>query len=314
MRPYSAPLFALLLAATAPKVLCAQDDLKTATYVDSSTGISFESFADGTGYRFGMALPQSSSSTSSAANQAIMQLVSPLSSSGSGWAGIVFGESMTGKLMLVAWPNGGSGGVTVSARIATGYEIATGANLYTRRNVTTTAIAGGTYANATHVVATFVCDGCLDNGATSSSNGDSFVAGDGASGNADDAVTMGFAYATAAVADPGNPDSTLSDHTAHGEPYGSFSFPVTRARSDQFAQWVALAANSSSSSGSEGTGNGTASGSGSGGSTTGSTTTTTTTTGDEATQPAYLDESGTGRFSFMMVMVCVIYLVQPFLN
>ncbi|ROW01000.1 hypothetical protein VSDG_02725 [Cytospora chrysosperma] len=173
-------------------------------YTDSNTNITFLGYAN-EGFHFGMALPADPK------EDLIMQLVSPLKDGG-GWGGVDFGEYMTGHLLLVAWPNTAKDNtVMVSPRIATGYEISDGANIYKANPITITQIPDGTFVNDTHVSATFVCGGCL--------NSDSF-SGD------DKTATFSYAYAYAAVDDPSDVDSRLSDHTANGEPYGPFD--VTR--------------------------------------------------------------------------------------
>lgn len=122
-------------------------------YSDSETNITFLGYApSSTGFKFGFALPEDPS------KDMIMQLVSPLQDGG-GWGGIEFGSEMTGYLMIVAWPDTSAKTETVkiSPRIATGYEVSNGANLYSANNITLTQIPSGTYINSTHVCATFIC-------------------------------------------------------------------------------------------------------------------------------------------------------------
>lgn len=192
-------------------------------YTDSETSISFLGYAPAsTGFKFGMALPAEPST------DMILQLVAPLQDGG-GWGGVEFGSEMTGYLMIVAWPDTSSKTETVkiSPRIATGYEVSNGANLYTANNITLTPIASGTYVNDTHVSATFVCGGCITGGT------DSFKSSAAS-------ATFSYAYALAAVADPSDQDTQLSDHTQNGELYGPFDVTMKDAESSEYASWAAL--------------------------------------------------------------------------
>ncbi|KAH8897190.1 CBD9-like protein [Thozetella sp. PMI_491] len=191
-------------------------------YTDTHTGILFQGFQDGTGYQFGIAMPKTPSS------DFIVQLMSPLTN-GAGWAGVDFGSTMSNFLLLVAWPNGND--VMISPRYARGYA-QSDTVVYTANPITLQPIAKGTFVNGTHVAATFVCQGCI--------NADSFAAS--AQGE-----TFAYAYSSVAVNSPSNPSTLLSDHTAHGEPYGSFSIALTQAYSDQYPTWAALAATGSTS-------------------------------------------------------------------
>lgn len=187
-------------------------------YTDSNTNITFLGYANA-GFHFGMALP------SEPKDDLILQLVSPLKNGG-GWGGVDFGEYMTGHLLLVAWPNTEKDDtVMISPRIATGYEISDGANVYKANPITITRIPDGTFVNDTHVSATFVCGGCL--------NSDSF-SGD------DKTATFSYAYAYAAVDDPSDVNTALSDHTANGEPYGPFDVTISQAQSSEYQNWAAL--------------------------------------------------------------------------
>jgi len=184
-------------------------------YKDANTGITFLGFADGTGYQFGMAMPQSP------ATDFIAQLVSPLKN-GAGWAGIDFGESMTGHLMVVAWPNGNK--VMVAPRIASGYDISQ-TTPYTQRSLNLTQIPKGSFVNGTHVSATFICGGCIGT--------DAFAKGD-------DSGVFAFAYSSVGVSNPSDVGTQISDHTSNNEPYGPFNVKFTDAKSSQYDTWAAL--------------------------------------------------------------------------
>ncbi|KAI0123802.1 hypothetical protein BJ170DRAFT_687055 [Xylariales sp. AK1849] len=281
-----------LLAILLSSIASAQDGgSKTQSYTDSSTGIDFLGFFDGTGFQFGMALPQAPST------DLMVQLVSPLTDGG-GWGGIDFGESMVGRLMIAAWPNGNQ--VLISPRIATGYEVDNGANLYSQQNVTVDPISEGTFVNTTHVSATFICGGCI--------NSDSFVATDA---NA----VFAYAYASTPVADPSSVDSQLSDHTLKGEPYGSFSVTIKEAESAKYVEWAKMSESASSSGGS---GNNTGSG-GSADTNTGNSSSlpgsapTTNSTGSSADTGEQSASFGSG-FHWLMTLVFLLYVAQPFIS
>ncbi|POS68967.1 hypothetical protein DHEL01_v212640 [Diaporthe helianthi] len=245
MHALPATLVTLILSivGTTTAAAAGSDGLPQASkYTDSNSNITFLGYAN-QGFHFGMALPQDPK------DDVIVQLVSPLKD-GHGWGGIDFGASMTGPLMVVAWPNTAKENtVMISPRVATGYEIDNGANAYKANPITITQIPDGTFVNDTHVSATFVCGGCL--------NADSF-------GAANTTATFAYAYAYDPVADPADPDTTLSDHTANGEPYGAFGVTVAQAKSGEYSAWAALtdtaaaasltasSSSSSSSSSSEG--------------------------------------------------------------
>lgn len=169
-------------------------------YTDPVTDITFLGFAPAsTGFQFGMALPASPTT------DLIVQLISPLNDDGGGYGAIDFGSEMTGYLMIAAWPDPSSGTVLVSPRIATGYEVSNGANVWTNSNITITPIASGTFVNDTHVAATFVCGGCIV--------ADSFQS---AVTKGSASTTFSYAYALTAVSDPADVDTLLSDHTLQG--------------------------------------------------------------------------------------------------
>lgn len=230
-----------LLATSLIGAALAQDsgNPQAVQYKDGNTGISFIGYADPTGYQFGMAMPENPSS------DFIVQLVSPLTNGG-GWAGVDFGDSMTGHLLLVAWPNGNK--VMIAPRIATGYEVPDTVP-YTTHALKLSPIARGTFVNATHVSATFVCGGCI--------GADSFAA-------ADASATFAFAYSAVAVPSPADLSTQLSTHVSAGEPYGSFDIGLSNARSSQYDTWAALVNDNKGSAGTSPSGSPAAPGSNSG--------------------------------------------------
>lgn len=205
-------------------------------YTDPETNITFLGYSPAsTGFKFGMALPTTPTT------DLIVQLISPLNHDGGGYGAIDFGAKMTGYLMIAAWPDPTSGTVKISPRIATGYEVANGANVYTASNITITPIASGTFVNNTHVAATFVCGGCIV-----PTSFQSAVTKGAAS------ATFSYAYALTAVSDPGDVDTQLSDHTLKGELYGPFDVALKSAESSQYDAWVELTATATASAGAAG--------------------------------------------------------------
>lgn len=293
MHALPATLVTLILSIVGTTTAASGDGLPQATkYIDSNSNITFLGYAN-KGFHFGMALP------SDPKDDVIVQLVSPLKDGG-GWGGVDFGASMTGPLMVVAWPNTAKENtVMVSPRIATGYEIDNGANVYKANPINITQIPDGTFVNDTHVSATFVCGGCL--------NADSF-------GAANKTATFGYAYAYDPVADPSDPDTTLSDHTANGEPYGPFEVTVAQAQSGDYATWAALTqtAAATSASGTAAAG-ASATGGSAGASETGSSSSSSSSSGGGSSSSSkdYSDVSGlSGGAIFALTGVGLIYVLQ----
>lgn len=277
--------------ALALSAVASAQDIQTAPYKDSLTGITFTGFADGTGYQFGMVLPESPTT------DFVVQLISPLTK-GAGWAGIDFGASMTGRLLVVAWPNGNE--VMMGPYFASGYEVSDTAAYDGpgASSIKLSPISQGTFVNSTHVVATFVCGGCM--------TADSFTAA-----NASGQGLLAYAYSSVAVANPSSPDTQLSDHTTGNEPYGSFTMNFAEAKSAQYATYAAMA------------------GSASGSSTASSSSTTTPTSGAAQSSSASSNAGstggsyptttgyGSGSLSAGMIVlltgVGVVYMIQPFI-
>ncbi|KAK0615063.1 hypothetical protein B0T17DRAFT_619887 [Bombardia bombarda] len=253
----SASLAATAFSKSDPK----KRDTPVYSYTDINTGIAFPvGFLDPTGFVFGLVLPQNPTATS----DVIIQIVSPLTRSpgntkrattaaaaaaaAAGWAGLVLGTSMLNHPLIVAWPNGlttsssspssatgiDRNGITISPRLATEYD-AGQVSVYGKdkgqRDISLQAIAKGTFVNATHISATFVCGGCQGD--------DSFAVGG--------AGTFGYAYSLAAVSEPGKRDTVLSDHSQFGEPYGTFEVSLGDAESATFEEWKGLGGGGSGS-------------------------------------------------------------------
>lgn len=289
MHALPATLVTLILSIVGTTKAAGSDGLPQASkYIDSNSNITFLGYAN-QGFHFGMALPQDPK------DDLIVQLVSPLKNGG-GWGGIDFGASMTGPLMVVAWPNTAKDNtVMISPRVATGYEIDNGANAYKANPITITQIPDGTFVNDTHVSATFVCGGCL--------NADSF-------GAENTTATFAYAYAYDPVADPADPDTTLSDHTANGEPYGAFGVTVAQAKSGEYSNWAALTGTAAAASGTAAAGASATSGAGAAAQT-GSSSSSSSGGEHSSSSEDYSDVSGlSGGAIFALVGVGLIYVLQ----
>lgn len=83
-------------------------------YRDENTGITFNGYQSTSGFRFGIALPENPTT------DFIAQIQAPITNGG-GWAGFSMGQSMTGNLLVVAWPNDGeivSSSVAIQTRLS----------------------------------------------------------------------------------------------------------------------------------------------------------------------------------------------------
>lgn len=293
MHALPATLVTLILSIVGTTTAASGDGLPQATkYIDSNSNITFLGYAN-KGFHFGMALP------SDLKDDVIVQLVSPLKDGG-GWGGIDFGASMTGHLMVAAWPNTAKDNtVMISPRIATGYEIDNGANVYKANPITITQIPEGTFVNDTHVSATFVCGGCL--------NADSF-------GAANATATFGYAYAYDPVADPADPDTALSDHTANGEPYGAFDVTIAQAQSGEYSTWAAMTEAAAASASGTAAAGASATAGGGAAAETGSSSSSSSGGGSSSSSSSstdYADVSGlSGGAIFALVGVGLIYVLQ----
>lgn len=294
MHSLPSTLVTLILSIVGTTTAASGDGLPQASkYIDSNSNITFLGYAN-KGFHFGMALP------SDPKDDLIVQLVSPLKDGG-GWGGVDFGASMTGPLMIVAWPDTSkTNAVVVSPRVATGYEIDNGANVYKANPISITQIPDGTFVNDTHVSATFVCGGCL--------NGDSF-------GAANATATLAYAYAYDPVADPADPDSQLSDHTANGEPYGPFGVTLAQAQSGEYATWAAMTETAAASASGTAAAGASATGGGAAPAETGSSSSSSSSSSgggsSSSSSTDYSDVSGlSGGAIFALVGVGLIYVLQ----
>ena len=118
-----------------------------------------------------------------------------------------------------------------TARVATNYT-ASGVIPYTANPTTLSPIPQGTFVNATHLSATFLCRGCIN-----SASFDPAWAADTPSRD----VFFGYAFSQTAVAFPCDMDTRLSDHTGPGAGYGAFRVVLGDARSDDYDTYAAMA-------------------------------------------------------------------------
>ena len=129
-----------------------------------------------------------------------------------------------------------------TARVATNYT-ASGVIPYTANPTTLSPIPQGTFVNATHLSATFLCRGCIN-----SASFDPAWAADTPSRD----VFFGYAFSQTAVASPSDIDTRLSDHTGPGAGYGAFRVVLGDARSDDYDTYAAMAEQPSGEAGSQG--------------------------------------------------------------
>lgn len=162
----------------------------TDPFTDPLTGIEFQRFFGAkTSFGFGIALPQNPST------DFIGQLDVPMPN-GQGWAGISLQDDMVDPLLIVAWPNGNS--VVSSFRIARNED---DSPPVVQGDFSIVEIPEGTVVNDTHMIYTFLCQNCLDNGKISFSPQD--TAGK---------FGMGWALADRPVSDAADPAAELPFH------------------------------------------------------------------------------------------------------
>jgi cellobiose dehydrogenase (acceptor) len=191
----------------------------TTAYTDPNTGIDFQTYYDsGTGYSFGMALPENPTT------DFIGQMVVPLTD-GAGWGGSAFGPGMTGRLLLVAWPNGDE--VMSSFRETSAYS---NPDVYSNSTISALPIANGTFVNSTHLSFTFVCQQCVTGGSTTFD----FSDGSGA---------LGLAVSSSNPTTPSDASTALVYHDVGSNIYVA---NFTAAQSSQYSTWASWASSASS--------------------------------------------------------------------
>ncbi|RYN90517.1 Cellobiose dehydrogenase [Alternaria tenuissima] len=192
-------------------------------FTDEKTGITFSGLHHSSGYRLGYALPEK------ATTDFIVQVQAPITNDG-GWAGFSLGQSMTGNLLVVAWPHEGE--VIASFREATGYTnpaVKTG-------DFTMSPIPDGTFVNDTAFSYTFLCSNCISEDPKTG-----LVIYEDPSVN-----IMGWAYSNKALADSTDAGAALNYHDAG---FGAFGLPMSNATSPDFEKWAAMAVASTPSGG-----------------------------------------------------------------
>ncbi|KAF2276743.1 CBD9-like protein [Westerdykella ornata] len=183
-----------------------------APYTDAKSGVTFNTYIHpSNGYFFGIALPQNTTGNT--------DFIATIGGKGTGWSGVSLGGGMLNKLLIVAWPNGQN--VVSSFRKTANFgspPVATGA-------FNQTAIANGTYTNATHWTYTFLCSKCI-------------LADKTTFGAADTTANFGWAFNAQAPAQKNNAGSTVAKHSDQGQ----VAFDLTKARSANFTTWKGYAA------------------------------------------------------------------------
>ncbi|CAA9966267.1 Choline dehydrogenase [Pyrenophora teres f. maculata] len=185
-------------------------------YIDDKSGITFQGIHDASGFKFGIALPEKTTT------DFIAQIQAPITNDG-GWAGFSMGTSMTGNLLVTAWPHQGK--IISSFREATGYT-----NPAVKEgDFKMSPIPDGTYVNDTAFSYTFLCSNCI---------------------SADDPLkglvvykepnvnVLGWAYSNKALTDPTSASAVLNYHDAG---FGMFGLPMANASSADYPKWAAMA-------------------------------------------------------------------------
>ncbi|KAH6657577.1 hypothetical protein BKA67DRAFT_532778 [Truncatella angustata] len=216
-------LGSLALAGLAQTVTAA---VATKAYTDSNTGIEFQTYSDATtGYSFGMAIPED------ATTDFIGQMVFPLTD-GAGWGAAAFGPGMTGRLLLVAWPNGDE--VVSSFRYTSAYSTP---DVYSNSTLSALPIANGTFINSTHVSYTFLCQGC----AVGDSTTFSFSDGTGA---------LGYAVSSSNPTTPSDSATALVYHDLGANIYVANFTASINAQYSTWASWASATTTTPSTGGS----------------------------------------------------------------
>ncbi|KAH7343061.1 hypothetical protein BKA65DRAFT_526989 [Rhexocercosporidium sp. MPI-PUGE-AT-0058] len=185
---------------------------QSSSSVDPNTGITFQGKTDTTGFYFGMAVPETVGS------DFIGQLVVPITT---GYGGLTLTGSMTGSLLVVAWPNEGK--VIASFRETSGY---TSPPVYNNASLSLSPISKGTFVNSTHMSYTFLCGGCI------MGNGLTFKA-------ESETIVVGWAFSKTAPTNPSSADSATFVY--HDAGFGAFGLALNLAGSADYAAWAGMA-------------------------------------------------------------------------
>ncbi|CAL3969300.1 unnamed protein product [Diplocarpon coronariae] len=193
---------------------------QSSAYTDPNTGITFQGKTDTTGFSFGMAAP------TTVGSDFIGQMVVPITA---GYGGITLTGSMTGSLLVVAWPNEGK--VVASFRQTSGYSSPA---VYTNSALSLSPIANGTFVNGTHTSYTFLCGGCIMGNALT------FQA---STAN----IIIGWSFSRTAPTSPSSAE--LATFVYHEAGFGSFGLAMTSATSADYPTWASYATAASPGSG-----------------------------------------------------------------
>ncbi|KAI0261221.1 cellobiose dehydrogenase [Gloeopeniophorella convolvens] len=167
----------------------------SSSYVDPANCITFQGLLDPTyGVQYGAVFPPLAASGPNPTDF-IAEIVAPLAAK---WVGLAIAGAMIGDPLLVAWPNGNQ--VVSTVRMATDYIQPVAYNGVTITNLPSTGV------NSTHWSWVFHCQNC-----TSWTNANGGGSIDPTSGGA-----WAWAYSSAPVDDPSDPNSTFEEHTDFG--------------------------------------------------------------------------------------------------
>ncbi|KAI1845097.1 hypothetical protein JX265_002817 [Neoarthrinium moseri] len=208
-----------LVSALLAAVSYIQPGLAQTPYTDAKTGIKFSTWSQGSGYTFGVALPEDALTKSATEYIGILRCTA-------GWCGLSHGESgqMTQALLLVAWPYKDQ--VVTSFRYATGYNLP---EVYSG-NAKLTQISSSVNGSTFEVI--YRCENCFSwnhEGATGSvSTNEGFL-------------VLGYAQAKAAPTNPSCPDSVFGQHSTFGQ-YGA---EINNTVNKDYTKWAALATKTS---------------------------------------------------------------------
>ncbi|KAH9209162.1 GMC oxidoreductase [Leptodontidium sp. 2 PMI_412] len=193
---------------------------QSSSSVDPNTGITFQGKTDTTGFYFGMAVP------TTVGSDFIGQMVAPITT---GYGGLTLTGSMTGSLLVVAWPNAGE--VVASFRETSGY---TSPSLYTNASLSLSPIANGTFVNSTHMSYTFLCRECIMRNALT------FKA-------ETETIVVGWGFSKTAPTNPSSADSATFVY--HEAGFGAFGLALNLAGSADYATWASMATTTSGGTG-----------------------------------------------------------------
>ncbi|KAL8297540.1 hypothetical protein RB597_006570 [Gaeumannomyces tritici] len=171
-------------------------------FLDPLTGLTFSKYENELGVSFGIALPDNIAS--GAPYDAVLQTVARKDI---GWVALAWGGSMTYNPIALAWPHGDE--VVLTSRIAFGYYVPP---IYKAAKYQI--LPKGTFVNATHFQVTAKCSGCTSWG--DDDIGVTYL-------NPKEDQYLAFAYSSAPVEEPANPESGFSMHDVTGHWVHSFA-------------------------------------------------------------------------------------------